>query len=77
MPSYHGEELSNRLVLSMMTLEGIIATEVDISLQPQNDKGLPLFMTEQMMDLKLHQFFLLKRVFCCPIVIILYTFFTQ
>lgn len=72
MPSYHGEELSNRLVLSMMTLEGIIATDVDVSLQPQNDKGLPLIMTEQMMDLKL-----LKRVFCCPIVIILYTFFTQ
>lgn len=34
-----------------MALEGIIAIEVEISLQSQNDKDLPLFMTELMMGL--------------------------
>lgn len=36
---------------SIMALEGIIAIEVEISLQPRNNKDLPLFVTEQMMGL--------------------------
>lgn len=37
----------------MMALERIITVELDISLQPQNDKGLPLFMTEQIIGLNI------------------------